>query len=225
MSQIEQRDPEPQGQWITETSNTPQPQPTTQAQWTTPVVPVTTTPYGWTTSYTVTTDCNCDYEPPTTSSTYCLTPIIVTPTTPNVIPIVTTPANVVVVNHGSGGGLSPGAVGGIVVGVFFGVLLLFLLCICLFSAFFRPRYYGSDSSSTSSRDRRPRPKHPIVIVDPYPRRPTANLTFVGGGNYPGTRVMITKTQKTFVRPPSVKQVRTFRETRRTEKIRIIDDDE
>jgi hypothetical protein len=127
-------------------------------------------------------------------------------------------------NHG----LSPGAVGGIVVGVFFGVLLLFLLCICCFRNFRggggRRRRYGSDTSSSSSSDR-PRRKPPIVIMDPYPRRPEANLTFVGGGNYPGTRVMVTKTQKIFIRPPPTRQVRTVRESKRTEKIVVVEEDD
>ena len=108
-------------------------------------------------------------------------------------------------------------------GAFFGVLLLLLLCICCLRIFRRRRRYGSDTSSSSSG--RPRRKAPVVVIDPYPRRPEANLTFVGGGNYPGTRVMVTKTQKTFIRPLPTKQVRTVRETRKTEKVVVIDDDE
>lgn len=211
---IEQRDP---GQWLSYTTTTPEVW-TTTSEW---IPPSVTTQTGWITSYTTTTDCDCDWET-TTSSSWCPTPIIVTPTTTSLIPIVTTPSNVIVVDHESHG-LSPGAVGGIVVGVFFGVLLLFLLCICFFTSWGRRRHYGSDTSSTSSHHRRRKP--PVIIIDPYPRRPEANLTFVGGGNYPGTRVMVTKTQKTFIRPTPIKQMRTIRETRRTEKIRIIDDDD
>ena len=220
MPVIEDRDPapipRPQDVWISTTSTPVEVWTTTsQAEWATSY----TTETGFITSYTTTTDCNCDYEPTTTSS-WCPTPIIVTPTT-DVYPIVTTPSNVIVVDH-HGHGLSPAAVGGIIVGAFFGVLLLLLLCICFFRITRGRRRYGSDTSSPSPHRRR---KPPIVIIDPYPRRPAANLTFVGGGNYPGTRVMVTKTQKTFVRPPPTRQVRTIRETRRTEKIRIVDDDD
>jgi len=221
MPVIEQRHPEPipgQDEWISYTSTTAQGWTTTsQPEWTTSY----TTQTGWVTSYTTTTNCDCDWEPTTTSS-WCPTPIIVTPTTTSLIPIVTTPSNVIVVDH-EDHGLSPGAVGGIIVGVFFGVLLLLLLCICFFRIFRSRRHYGSDTSSSSSH-RRPR-KPPIVIIDPYPRRPAANLTFVGGGNYPGTRVMISKTQKTFIRPTPIKQIRTIKETRRTEKITVVEDDD
>jgi len=224
MSVLEQRTPEMevavevarrQDQWISYTSTPQVWTPTTQAVWTS-----YTTPVGWVTSYTTTTDCDCEYEPTTTSS-WCPTPIIVTPTTASIIPIVTTtPASVIVVDHHHHG-LSPGAVGGIVIGAFFGVLLLLLLCIGCFRAFRGRGSYGSDTSSITDRRRR---RERVIITDPYRRRPDANLTFVGGGNYPGTRVMISKTQKTFIRPTPVKQMRTFRETR-TEKIRIIDDDD
>ncbi|KIW68822.1 hypothetical protein PV04_04742 [Phialophora macrospora] len=230
MAVIEQRQPDDagQGQWLSYTTSSSAPPvwtTTTTNAW----VPSSyTTETGWVTSYTTTTECDCDWVTITTSSSWCPTPIIIvtqTPTTTSLIPIVTTsPASAIVVDHRSHG-LSPGAVGGIVVGVFFGVLLLFLLCLCCFRSFWggrRRRRYGSDSSSSSSSDR-PRRKPPIVIMDPYPRRPEANLTFVGGGNYPGTRVMVTKTQKIFIRPPPTRQVRTVRESRR-EKIVVVEDD-
>jgi hypothetical protein len=218
MSELEHRDPGQDGQWISYTTSTPEIW-TTTSQW---IPPSYTTETGFVTSYTTTTECDCDEWTTPTTSSWCETPIIVPPTTTAPFPVVTTPSEVIVVDHHSHG-LSPGAVGGIVIGAFFGALLLFLLCICCLTPYGRRRrYYGSDSSSTSSHRRR---KPPVVIIDPYPRRPEANLTFVGGGNYPGTRVMVTKTQKTFIRPPPVKQIRTIRETRRTEKIRIIEDDD
>ncbi|EXJ73892.1 uncharacterized protein A1O5_03654 [Cladophialophora psammophila CBS 110553] len=203
-----------QSQWLSYTSTTEQAWATTSTPegWVTSY----TTQTGWISSYTTTTDCNCEWP----SST----PIIVTPTTTSVIPVqTTTPAGVIVVDH-SQHGLSPGAVGGIVLGVFFGVLLLFLLCLCCFRNYRGRKYYASDSSSSSS-SHSPRRKPPVVIIDPYPNRPEANLTFVGGGNYPGTRVMVTKTQKIFIRPPPVRQVRTVRQTRRAEKIVVVEEDD
>jgi hypothetical protein len=215
MPALEARQPDG-GSWIsytttttpvpwTPTSQWTSPTPTTFAQWQTP-----STTYGWITSYTTETDCECNEWEYTT-------PL---PTT-TILPIETsTPSEVIVVDHHNHG-LSPGIVGAIVIGAFFGTLLLFLLCICCFRIWRQNRYEGSDTSSASSHRRRRR----TVIIDPYPRRPEANLTFVGGGNYPGTRVMVSKSTKTFVRPSPVKQMRTIRETRRTEKIIIDDDDD
>ncbi|KAK5205806.1 hypothetical protein LTR47_010164 [Exophiala xenobiotica] len=123
------------------------------------------------------------------------------------------PSEVIVVHHNKGG-LSPGAVGGIVIGVFFGVLLLFLLCIFCFRARRRNAYYADDESSEDSRDRhRPRP------VDPYGGRP---MTFVGGGNQRETKVVITKSQRVFVRPPPAKRERI--ERIRRERMVVVDDD-
>ncbi|KAK5189333.1 hypothetical protein LTR92_010661 [Exophiala xenobiotica] len=125
----------------------------------------------------------------------------------------TFPSEVIVVHHNKGG-LSPGAVGGIVIGVFFGVLLLFLLCIFCFRARRRNAYYADDESSEDSRDRhRPRP------VDPYGGRP---MTFVGGGNQRETKVVITKSQRVFVRPPPAKRERI--ERIRRERMVVVDDD-
>lgn len=116
--------------------------------------------------------------------------------------------------HHSGGGLSPGAVGGIVIGAFFGVFLLFLLCIFCLRARRRNAYYVDDESSEDSRRRRPRP------VDPYGGR---GMTFVGGGNQRETKVVITKSQRMFVRPPPAKRERI--ETYRKERMVVVDEDE
>lgn len=129
-----------------------------------------------------------------------------------------------VVDHDHGG-LSPGVVGAIVIGSFFGLLLLILLCVCCFRIFRRRPYYGGGSDSSSETDhRRPgrRPPRRVIVIQPYPNRPQANLTFVGGGNYPGTRVMVTKSQKIFIRPSPVARVRTEQRTvRRTDKVEIV----
>ncbi|OAL39582.1 hypothetical protein AYO20_00979 [Fonsecaea nubica] len=242
MPLIQQRSPDPQSEWSPVVQTT-----TAQTEWeswtsvsqqvwstSTPAQEWTTSSYeewatswstqsGWITSYTATTDCACEWVV-TSSSSWCPTPIVVTPTTTSLIPIETTPAGVIVVDDHDHQGLAPGVVGGIVLGAFFGVLLLVLLCICWFRSYRPRRYYaGSSSSSSSSSSHSRRRKPPVVVIDPYPRRPAANLTFVGGGNYPGTRVMVTKTQKTFVRPPPVRQVRTVRHTRRAQKIVVVED--
>ncbi|KIW27732.1 uncharacterized protein PV07_07442 [Cladophialophora immunda] len=220
-----------QSQWISDTSTTEQEWATStpEQEWSTSTPEGWATSYttqtGWITSYTTTTDCDCDWEYSTTSSSWCPTPIIVTPTTTSLVPFQTTsPAGVIVVDHHNHG-LAPGVVGGIVLGVFFGVLLLVLLCICCFRNYYRGRRYyaGSSSSSSSSHSRHRKP--PVVVMDPYPNRRDANLTFVGGGNYPGTRVMVTKSQKIFIRPPPVRQVRTVRETRRSHKVVVVEDDD
>jgi len=127
--------------------------------------------------------------------------------------VTTSPSEGIVVHHNNGG-LSPGAVGGIVIGAFFGVLLLFLLCIFCFRARRRNAYYVDDESSEDSRDRhRPRP------VDPYGGRP---MTFAGGGNQRETKVVITKSQRMFVRPPPAKRERI--ERIRRERMVVVDED-
>ncbi|KAJ9499320.1 hypothetical protein H2202_004903 [Exophiala xenobiotica] len=78
----------------------------------------------------------------------------------------------------------------------------------------RNAYYADDESSEDSRDRhRPRP------VDPYGGRP---MTFVGGGNQRETKVVITKSQRVFVRPPPAKRERI--ERIRRERMVVVDDD-
>ncbi|KAK4937562.1 hypothetical protein LTR10_021854 [Elasticomyces elasticus] len=98
---------------------------------------------------------------------------------------------VVAVKHDNGG-LAPGIVGAIVIGVFFGILLIALLCIFCFRAARSRAYYEEDDDSEDSRRRPPRP------IDPYGGRP---MTFVGGGSRPETKVVITRQQRMFVRPP------------------------
>lgn len=108
------------------------------------------------------------------------------------------------------------------IGAFFGFFLLVLLLICCFRIF-RGGGGGDDDSDTSSQLRRRRRRR-IVPLDPYPLRPDANLTFVGGGNQRETKVVITKTQRYFIRPqPAViRQTRTVRATRK-ERIVVVGD--
>ena len=174
-----------------------------------PVAPVTegwATTNAWTTSWTTQTTISTIVVPPCTTTT---TPVV---------PVITTsPAAVVVIHHNSGGGLSPGAVGGIILGVFFGVFLLFLLCIFCFRSW-RRSYYVDDSSTdshSSHHRRRPRP------IDPYPDRPGATLTFLGGGNRPETKVVITKSQRVFIRPARFTEERTIRTK---ERVVVVEDE-
>jgi len=108
-------------------------------------------------------------------------------------------------------------VGAIVIGAFFGVLLLFLLCLWCIRVNRRPYYAEDDDSEDSrSRERRRRPRP----VDPYPGREGATMTFVGGGNHPETRVVVTRTQRMFVRPASARRVETIRK----ERVVVIEED-
>ena len=135
-----------------------------------------------TTFETITKSCDCIY-PTTTTTKY---------------PHTTTSAAAVLPppNHDDSG-LAPGVIGGIVIGAFFGLILLVLLCIFCFRAARSGRRYDdlSPASSPSPRRRRPRPHNP------YPNRPEANLTFVGGGNRRETKVVMTQSSRYFVRPP------------------------
>lgn len=167
----------------------------------------------WTTS--TTTPCTTTTTPIWWSSTPCTTTLITT--TPcsvcitTLAPAVTTnPSEVVVAQHNNGG-LSPGVVGAIVIGVFFGVLLLALICIWCFRAARSRAYYDEDDESEVSRTRPPRP------IDPYPGR---GMTFVGGGSHPETKVVITRSQRMFVRPPQSRRV----ETIRRERVVVVEED-
>ena len=123
--------------------------------------------------------------------------------------------------HHENDGLAPGVIGGIVIGAFFGFLLLVLLLICCFRIFTGGGGgYDSDSDTSSHRHRRRRRR--IVPIDPYPLRPDANLTFVGGGNQRETKVVITKTQRYFIRPTTtvIREPRAVR-TKETRRERII----
>jgi len=188
------------GGWTTTTET-----PCTTSTWTSTSTPctTTTTPY-WTTS---TTSCTTTT---TTAASKTSEHCGLCGDSTNTAPATYTNSagQVVAVTHHKAG-LSPGIVGAIVIGVFFGVLLLALLCIFCFRRARSRAYYEEDDESEDSRRRPPRP------VDPYGGRP---MTFVGGGDRPDTKVVITRQQRMFVRPPARRV-----ETRR-ERVVVVEDD-
>lgn len=176
--------------------------------------PLPTSTTGWTTFKTITTaHCAC-----TTTSAG---PIIITTTTLTSSTKSTAAAAVTQWVHHEDDGLAPGVIGGIVIGAFFGFLLLVLLLICCFRILTGGGGQDSDSDTSSHHSRRRRRKR-IVPIDPYPDRPDANLTFLGGGNQRDTKVVITRTQRYFVRPqPAVlREERTVR-TKQTRRERVV----
>lgn len=158
-----------------------------------PLIPPTPTSFLYTSSWT-----KYDSSPKTTFETITTKPCdCVYPSTSTKYPHTTTTAAAIIHPPDNDSGLAPGVIGGIVIGAFFGLLLLVLLCIFCFRAARSGRRYDdlSPASSPSPRRRRPRPHNP------YPHRPEANLTFVGGGNRRETKVVMTQTSRYFVRPP------------------------
>ncbi|KAI1625590.1 hypothetical protein EDD37DRAFT_310386 [Exophiala viscosa] len=184
--------------WTTTTET-----PCTTSTWsTTTSCTTTTTPY-WTTS---TTSCTTTTTTASKTTEHCGLCGDSTNTAPATY--TNSAGQVVAVTHHKAG-LSPGIVGAIVIGVFFGVLLLALLCIFCFRRARSRAYYEEDDESEDSRRRPPRP------IDPYGGRP---MTFVGGGDRPETKVVITRQQRMFVRPPARRV-----ETRR-ERVVVVEDD-